>query len=176
MAFLDSEVNDHKIVMFVIAFNLILIMIVQVRIEIFKINVDGIDIAYNKITSRIVFSILSLTVLIIFYWLIIVRLDENPLLSRLWVNVLVHFFVTNLVPLILIYRNKKMYKFFIIQIRNFCYVGFYIFYKCLFYVNKNDFMDYKLKIKNEVSNEIQKDQHKVFTNIIFGTSNEEEII
>ena len=149
---------------------------VQVRIEIFKINVDGIDIAYNKITSRIVFSILSLTVLINIYWLIIVRLDENPLLSRLWVNVLVHFLSQNLVPLILIYRNEKMYKFCMIEIRNFCYIGFYIFYKCLFYVNQNNFMDYKLNIKNEVPNQIQQDQHRVFTIRTFENSNEEEII
>ena len=76
-----ENVNDHKIVMFVIAFNLIFIVIVQIKIEIFKKSVDGIDIdeVYNKITSRIVFSIISLTILINIYWLIIVRLDENPL-------------------------------------------------------------------------------------------------
>ena len=170
-----ENVNDHKIVMFVIAFNLIFIVIVQIKIEIFKKSVDGIDIdeVYNKITSRIVFSIISLTILINMYWLIIVRLDENPLLSRLWVNVLVHFFVTNLVPLILIYRNEKMYKFCMIQIGNFCYVGLYTFYKCLFYVN--NFEDYKLKIKNVV-NEIQQDQYRVFTIRIFENSNKEDIV
>ena len=62
-----------------------------------------------------------------------------------------------------------------IQIGNFCYISLYTFYKCLFYVNENNFEDYKLKMKN-VANEIQQDQYRVFTIRIFENSNKEDIV
>ena len=64
-----------------------------------------------------------------------------------------------------------------IQIQNFCFNGFYIFYEWLCYFTKTCFVDFKLKIKNEIKNEDQQDQcSTVFTIQMFENSNTDDSI
>ena len=135
----DNELKINKYFPMLIIINLIVLVMIQVRIEIFKRSVDhnneGIPsvteeeenpnclkmaFEYNNNTIRIVLFIICLSLFYILVFLINARKNmEELILGRLRLQVFVKFFVANLIPMILIKRNPNMYKYCVKQMKKF---------------------------------------------------------
>ena len=127
----SKEVSKLKALKFCLVVNLIVLVLVQVKIEIYKGTLDHqnqtekeeenqhcseIHFEYKKNSIRISFFIACLLLLWFLYWILIVREEmEEPILGRLRFYTVGQFVILNLVPMIVIKRNPNMYKFFVKQ-------------------------------------------------------------
>ena len=120
----DKELARWKALQIVLVIDILVLAMVQLRIEIFKIKVDHnteenenqnfLEMAfeYSTNTIRIVLLILCLTLFVMLVYVLSARKDMEELtLSRLRIQVFIHFFLTNMIPMILIKRNPNMYKY-----------------------------------------------------------------
>ena len=99
--------------------NLVVLVLVQVKIEIYKKSIDGpqqitddeenqeSNTEYNKNTVRMVLGIICLTLLMTLVWCF----QKDDMKGRLRIIVAYNFILTNVLPIVLIKRNQNMYDF-----------------------------------------------------------------
>ena len=111
--------GDQKNIKFTLMANLVVLVLVQVKIEVYKKSVDEshriIDSEenpesnkeYNKRTVRIILGIIFLTLLMTLVW----AFQKDDMKGRLRIIVAYNFILTNVLPIVLIKRNQNMYDF-----------------------------------------------------------------
>ena len=114
-----NNISDQKNFKITIMANLVVLVLVQVKIEIYKKSIDGpqqiIDdeenqesnTEYNKNTVRMVLGIICLTLLMTLVWCF----QKDDMKGRLRIIVAYNFILTNVLPIVLIKRNQNMYEF-----------------------------------------------------------------
>ena len=114
-----NYISNQKNFKITIMVNLVVLVLVQMKIEIFKKSVDEshqindneenqeTNSEYNKNTVRIVLVMICLTLLITLGW----SFQEDERGNRLWVIVAYNFILTNVLPIVLIKRNQNLCDF-----------------------------------------------------------------
>ena len=133
-----EKMGDLRMLKFATILNLIVLVFVQVRIEIFKKMVDNrnesttnqitdeeactnINFGYSNSTFRILLVVICLGFLSVLDWLFRVRgRTEDIFLGRLRIIIFSQFLVGNVIPMILIKRNPNMYRY--------CVKQFYLYF------------------------------------------------
>ena len=136
---IDTEViSRFKPFLIVLIVNIITLLFVQIRIEIFKKTVDQqnessppvespdeenqncLEMAfeYSHNTIRIVLFIIFLVLMVVLGWMLNTTGEMQEIVDdRLRIHVCMQFILTNVIPMILIKRNPNMYKYCVKQIQ-----------------------------------------------------------